>query len=208
MSCCYRTATLALQMFDGRMSISVSRKEYFCPLCKSLGNVLVPHVPPGLHANRLAAAAVHTATANTSSSSSSSSVRNSRQHSATGANSSDVAAKDVSAQGLQELAQWISGSSSSGSGVSHACTNADTQAYIHEHIARTTGGELTLYCAVAMCLTYLLVHQYMQIDSTISITRGYSLLLLCSSSRIYYRTLIVVFCVVILGVMMILCYRH
>jgi hypothetical protein len=133
---------LLLQMFDGRMSISVLRKEFFCPLCKSLGNVLVPHVPPGLHAHRLAAA--HTnANAN-----SSSSARSSRLHStAGGANSS--------AQGLQELADWISGSGSSsssstssgGSGVSHACTDADAQAYIHEHITRTTGGEL-LYSAV------------------------------------------------------------
>lgn len=31
---------------DGRHAIDVARREFLCPLCKSLSNVLVPHIPP------------------------------------------------------------------------------------------------------------------------------------------------------------------
>ncbi|CAN0420015.1 unnamed protein product, partial [Hapterophycus canaliculatus] len=34
------------QTFDGRMSVDVQRSEFFCPLCKSLSNTLIAHVPP------------------------------------------------------------------------------------------------------------------------------------------------------------------
>ncbi|CAM9966262.1 unnamed protein product, partial [Discosporangium mesarthrocarpum] len=35
------------------MSVDVTRGEHFCPLCKSLSNILVPHVPPSTHASAL-----------------------------------------------------------------------------------------------------------------------------------------------------------
>ncbi|KAG5178523.1 hypothetical protein JKP88DRAFT_261312 [Tribonema minus] len=45
------------QAFDGRVAINVPGGEFMCPLCKNLGNVLVPHIPPALRASALAEAA-------------------------------------------------------------------------------------------------------------------------------------------------------
>lgn len=36
---------------DGRHAIDVNRREFLCPLCKTLCNVLVPHIPPQLRPN-------------------------------------------------------------------------------------------------------------------------------------------------------------
>ncbi|CAN0453962.1 unnamed protein product, partial [Laminaria digitata] len=33
------------------MSVDVDRSEFFCPLCKSLSNTLVAHVPKASHAS-------------------------------------------------------------------------------------------------------------------------------------------------------------
>ena len=41
------------QTFDGRMSVDVHRSEFFCPLCKSLSNTLIAHVPPAAQASTL-----------------------------------------------------------------------------------------------------------------------------------------------------------
>lgn len=36
------------ERFDGRHAIDVNRREFLCPLCKSLSNILIPHIPPHL----------------------------------------------------------------------------------------------------------------------------------------------------------------
>lgn len=40
------------------MSVDVNRSEFFCPLCKSLSNTLIAHVPRGAHASTLARSGV------------------------------------------------------------------------------------------------------------------------------------------------------
>lgn len=45
------------------MSVDVNRLEFLCPLCKSLSNTVIAHVPPIAHASALAAAATSATTA-------------------------------------------------------------------------------------------------------------------------------------------------